>query len=416
MMEGGSLPSAADAMQRVLNDSGDAPPPKRIAVQGDTAAEIIGIVTKLQQQQQQFMVAMMQQNEMNTRAMALMLEKLATPADVPAPAATAPSFTKNEMATIPKELDEVILRRTRGFKDSVFKVSRARNLLDKFSADAATFNGEDMRYPNSVPTCKTQTTLVELDSPLAAAAGSPHSVSIELPQNCTRRDALKVFHHAWCKFRANVMVEAQAEHLQIAETMAHPAELEKIVKDVLEEASKPSLAESFGLPKPLSSGIDEAIVKKRVQDIYDKIFAALNKKLESDKLAAERSKSAVDESEKQLLSKAPDQLLGELVSNEVNIHLKKAGLVSQMDEGGDDAHSPKGNLTSDLIDAIHNRLGNELSPSAVVGQNPKFVKPRPKKNGKVGPYRPKEGKGKGSSSSGKNGGKKGKKGGKRQEW
>jgi len=415
MMEGGQhKPSAADAI-RELEESGGPPSPKRVAVSGTVGiTEVLNMVTQLQQQQQQMMQAIFDQNESNNRAMTLVMERLVKSTESPGNVAPPPTIPMVEKAasSIPKELDEHILKRTRTFKDSVFKVSRSRNLLLKYTAEAETFAAQPLKYPDSVPSCKTQTTLAELDSPLDAATGTPQTITIDFPANISRRDALKLVHHRWCRFRADVMVEAQKEHLEVNEKLAHPSELEKIVVEVLEEASKPSLAEAFGLPKPLVPGIDESIIKKRVNAIYDKIFLALNKKLENDQLAAEKSKDALAESERQLLAKRPDELLGELVSSEVNAHLKKAGIINPMEEDSD--IQPCQSLTENLVDAL--RLGNDLSPSAVVGQSQRIVRPKPKRIGKIGPYKGKEGKGKGSTTSDRNGGGRGRKGGKVTVW
>ena len=432
MLEGGQASaSAANAISGVWPDGPSTEqPPKRVAVEA-SLTRVTDAMKAMQEQQQQFMRSMLQQQEMQQQAFALAMEQLATavassgvnqapsmPQPLPTPLSQpvgATAARPKELPSIPQELDAVIMKRTKSYKDSVFKLARAKSHKEKLQTDLDTLCEDGMKYPKSIGEFKSQLTSAELDLPLTDASTAEFNHVCHVPQGTSRRDALKIVHHNYCRFKAKVMLEAHNDHLAVLEPLADAQELEKIVKDVLEEASKPCPAESFGLPKPLVATVQEAAIQKRVNDIYTKIFGLLNKKLATDRAANEKSKEMRELADKALLKKTPDQLLSELVKSEVTSGLREHGMVPEMNV--DEPVAPQAS-TSDFIHALTHEQGKGLSPPEVVGQNPvvTFVQPKPKQRalGRAGPYR--SGKGKGWQTSGKHGGKKDKKGGKAPAW
>ena len=102
------------------------------------------------------------------------------------------------------------------------------------------------------------------------------AVTFEVPHASTRREAMRLAHRHCAAFQNQMLLEAQIEHVAMCEPLADSQVLEGVVRHVLEEASKPSHAESLGLPRPLSATLDKSVVDSRVQALYTKIYAAVN--------------------------------------------------------------------------------------------------------------------------------------------
>ena len=310
------------------------------------------------------------------------------------PEAHLPSTTlpaQSEMlTTIPKDLDKAILTKTRSFRDAVFKLAKARKHLAKLAKESASFEESGFKYPRKFRELKSPIAFAELDNPFSQSSAGDFQHIVTIPVGTSRRDAMRIVHHQCSSFIATAYEGAQREHVTALETLSNPEVLQGLVHEVLAEASKPDLAETFGLPKPITARICPSAVSKRVDELYASIYSKLDAKLRADEAAASKSASATLAADADILKATPGQLLDQLVESKVALHLQSAGLASQ-DEQMDASGQP--DTTADqFVQAIHPSPKNSGSPPVAVGQN--LMEARPKAVAKPG-GRHSKGKGKG---------------------
>ena len=101
-----------------------------------------------------------------------------------------------------------------------------------------------------------------------------------LLNQCKRREAIRLLQRAVAKQTLEINIEAQADHLCSTEALAQIGNLHQVVEDVCTETQLPDHAEKFGLAKPLGSKISLDAIKKRAQDLYQKVYASINAKFD----------------------------------------------------------------------------------------------------------------------------------------
>ena len=227
------------------------------------------------------------------------------------------------------------------------------------------------------------------------------------------REAVSSIHRSTMAFIASTLKAAQIAHIANLEIEANPANLQAAVEQVLTQAAQPDLAESFGLPKPLTTPISAATIKGRVDELYASIYGKLNAKLAADKAASDKSKVVDDANLAAIAAKTPGELLNQLVQQSVSAQLNQAGYAHDADMSNDQVDP------GDILDAIVPK--NASSPPAGVGlknqrARGKFVQPSPKAaatskaagmgKGKGSRHKGnRKGKGKHSATTGRDGGK-----------
>ena len=396
-MAEGQQSSAKDAVSRVLEDSqaglpdpkrhATATPPGGSAPSGSGASnsksleELLRVLVQNSQDQAQQLIRMQEQQAVHSAALVAALSGLsAAPSGVAATPVVPqqPQQSQEVEFVIPPELDKEILKCTRQFKDDVLKLVRAKKRLAKLHGDANVFSGDDSSYPKSHSAFKSQVSFAELDNAVNDAAMSPVSITIEIPQGTTRREAMRKVHRQCAVFQNAMQLEAQLDHVAACEPSAEAKILEGLVLKVLEEASKPSHAESLGLPRPLSATVDKSVVDARVQHLYAKVFETVNKKLSIDAAATEQSHSSAMDAESALINQKPADLLTELVAAQVDAKMASAGL--DVSDVPDEARmANQGDYAESFIRALHIDSKNGGSPPGGVGQNTRpYVAPTPK--------------------------------------
>jgi len=278
------------------------------------------------------------------------------------PAPTVPV----QLAQVPPELDSIIVKRSRAWKQAVFALARAKAHIKKLQADVTAFDSDDTTYPKSHRAFKSPISFVELDAPLSASTSTAWTFQVEIQPNTTRREAMRVVHRSAAKFFAASLLEAHTDHLASCEADASVTKLHDVVAEVLDEAAQPELAEALGLPRPLTRVVSQPAIQARVDALYEKTYAALTVKLKSDQDAAIKSEQTRDEELKRLSErKSPGDVLQSLVKDSVASELRAAGLNS---EQTDDPMQPI--LNQDNAEAINIALaGNGVAPLEGVGHN-----------------------------------------------
>jgi hypothetical protein len=154
MLEGQRQPLQAS----IAEVSGNERPLK---VQKTDHASLADLLTKLsdaQQKQMEFMqTQMMQFQQSQLQLFTQALSQLASARTTPTPSAPADEVNSQtarngdlrrapqpELTSIPPELDKTLLQRTKCYKDSVFKLARARSDQKQLEANLEVFNGSEV--------------------------------------------------------------------------------------------------------------------------------------------------------------------------------------------------------------------------------------------------------------------------------
>lgn len=290
----------------------------------------------------------------------------ATPAVVLASPSLPSASIAMQDTPIPDSLNKIIVQRTRSFKEAVFRLARARVQLSTLEADSQIFGKPGSEYPKKCKPFKSSTTFAELDSPFTEACSSDHAFSVCIPTGTSRRDAMALVHRASSAFLVQCQYEAQQELLSSLEPLANPTVLRSLVTDVITEAAKPELAQHFGLPKPINGTISESTVQARVDTIYASIYVSLNKKLENDKAASDKSKELQQSLAEDLTKSSPDEILNQLLDRRLDAKFQQAGL-STGPEGGAMTDEPE--VAVSAGDFVRSLPGNGSSPLDGVGHS-----------------------------------------------
>ena len=374
-------------------EGSNAVPPK------DVAAILSEIVTAQQHQMDQLMQYQKQQSD----NIAASLQQLAgaisnsmsgvpqrPPTDQPAPTQATQSIPSSPVAPpehvpIPHDLDKIILKQTRSFKDSVFRLARARTHLKKLESDLAIFDKEGNDYhPAKYRAFTSSTAFAQLDLPLTDSSSSEFKFEVAIPAGTSRRDAMSLVHRASIRFLVHCQHQGQLEHITSVEAQADPSVLRNIVQEVVIEASKPELAQVFGLPKPITTQISESAVSARVDSLYSSIYSKLNQKLMADNAATEKSKQVEQERDSAITTSTPDQLLEKLLEKKIDVKLHEAGLTSGPPDADMSLPADADPITASAF--VQSLPGNGQSPSAGVGHSSTaqapLLRPTPKSNAK----------------------------------
>ena len=287
---------------------------------------------------------------------------------------------------LPQEMDTALRKRTKQFKDTIFKLVKSKRHLDRLVS-----NVEQLTkgvYPKGLTELKTQPNFIDLDAtvPQTLLDANPNFAS-KIQRDATIREAMTQSQLMAYTFQAECMVAAQEIHISKIQPDAHMSKLEEIVTEVVAEAQQPKLAETFGLSKPLAADISTEVVEARVQSLYKSIFEAVNKKLEVDAEASEKSKAMENEADAAIARVAkPAELLGSLVDTKVEakVHaaLAQAGIIDQ----GPDAPMPANTDQTPeeaFVSSILPGQAKGISPAEGLGQSPNG-KPGGKAYGKKG--------------------------------
>ena len=364
--------SAAAAIASVLGDS-----QPQLKLQKTDHATVSDLLTKLaeaQQQQMAFMQAQMMQFQQSqlelftqalnhfTSAQQATSSQTESGVSQPIRSADPTPSSPTELTSIPSELDKVLLHKTRSFKDSVFKLARARSYQKKLQASVDVFDNSDTDYPRSHKPFRSPASFIELDSDFSKAIAGDYELTLIIPRASSRREAMRIVHRTASNFSAMVMLEAQSEHTTSCEQAADPSNLKTLVEEVVEQSSRPELAEDFGLPRPLTTKISKSAIKDRVEQLYAKIYDSLNRKLEADAKAERDSSSAQATNLATVESTSPEELLQQYVKQSVGSELRSHGLI--VEDGA--MEQP---LAADrLVEALQVPK-NDASPPAGVGQS-----------------------------------------------
>ena len=308
----------------------------------------------------------------------------ASPAATPGEVMSSEQPKGDVLQSIPPELDKIILSRTRSFKHAVFTLARARTYSSKLAEAEGVFNGDNTSYPKSQKQFRSPISFAELDLPLEAASSGDHLVTITIPAGSSRREAMRLVHRESAKHFNTVLLEAQSDRIASLEPLAAPEVLKNCVTEVLAEASKPQMAETFGLQRPVATSIGQGLGEARVEVIYGKIYAALNKKLVNDAAATQLSIEKEKEKVEQLAKVTPDVLLSNIVDSKINKKLLEAGIANDSDM----QDHPAAVSASEFVSAVTNQ-GNGQSPPVGVGQKASstLLQSRPKAKAKASPKR-----------------------------
>ena len=372
--------------EALADDDPDLQEKKRLALSGspaDLTSLLNTLIVSQQQQAQQFMDFQKQQTE----AMTLLVNRIAgsvtsdpiapsTPAPTVGPATPVPQ-TQALLQTVPKALDKAILEKTKSFKDAVFRLARARNHLGKLKTDCDTFSAQGLKYPPKYRPFKSPVSFAELDQPLDVALLNDTPFQVVIPVGMSCRDAMALIHHRAAGFVAATFLEAQEKHVSTTSSEADPSILKDLVEQVVAEAAKPDLAESFGLPKPLTATICPDAVKHRVEALYSSIYEKLNAKLHADQQAAAKSRDSLQAANAEVINSSPSDLLDKLVESKLSQRLHDAGLGVALMTDAAPASLAKEFVHSMTHQPIDPPLPkNDSSPPPRVGH--KYVCPQPK--------------------------------------
>ena len=316
-----SQPSAATRIASVLED-GSVPYAKRakgdppIEQTSQTIADVLEKMLEFQQSQQvQMLEFQRQQSTAFTLAVSQLTQVVAAatnasaPSIAPVPLVPAQPVTStsshHEAVQIPAELDKIMTRRAKSYQDDLFKLHKAKALLEKRQEEVKTFEQSADKYPLSHKPFRSPVAFIELDAPLSQASAGDFQFSCTVPAGTSRREAMRLVHRQTALFQSLAMLEAQKQHVDDLSPCVDKSVLTSLVQDVLAEAGKPELAEEVGLQKPFSEVLTQQNIEARVEALYTKIYTSLNHKPKSDATAAEQSAQAATQKDSDIIGQPP---------------------------------------------------------------------------------------------------------------
>ena len=323
---------------------------------------------KLMETQQTQSAHMFQaQQEQNTNMMQLMSQIIArssnpAPAPTPTSAPPEPRRTLPKLKQIPAELIREFEKQGRAFKQDVLKYSRAQHTLENAESDLAVYEDTTNDYPNRTRKFKSSAGFAELDELWQTTINGPHTITFQINQGLTMRQAMACIHRQCAKELKAIDVQALKLSVLNKQSAAHKDTLKTNVEAVLLKASTAEdYAHSLGLPKPLDTAIEPEAVTAKLENIYSKIYGEINLQLKSEHDAAEKAKND-DNSE--ITSAKPGELLDGAIDNRIDGRLRDLGFVPQ-----DSQMVPEepANLSSKFIHSMGQK--NEQSPPSGAGHN-----------------------------------------------
>ena len=266
---------------------------------------------------------------------------------------------------IPEELTKVIHRKCRAFKDDVLKFSRCSNAIDKLSSDIARMSRDPTAYPPGIKPWKTSLTNTELDQPLETQVDQKWVAASNLPQDCTRRDAIHLIHQSAMTQIKRIELESLTSQLESRRKAASIEQLNEITQQAVKEASKPDCASTLGLTKPIEREVHELAIQAKVDSIYTKIYDEINARLEKEKADANAAASKKEE----VPPIPPAELLTSVIDKRLHDTLVTHSLI--IDNGMTDQQ----NIDADAAEAsntfVQSMTKNYQSPSKGAGHNRK---------------------------------------------
>ena len=196
----------------------------------------------------------------------------------------------------------------------------------------------------------------QLDEPWSKAVEPNPQFTIDFPQGCSRREAMRIAHWSLARFHKQVDHEALE-----AAAIQHKAKASKDIltqrcADIAKEAMDRSKVAELGLEVVLDTPVEEAVVISKAKALYAKVVEKIDKELKDIDEATKEQEKKKKENEEALLTKQPEQLFESAVAHIIKKHEQTA-----MDTGeGDD-------LCSKFVDAVVPKNGE--SPRVASGQN-----------------------------------------------
>jgi len=303
----------------------------------------------------------------------LPVETVAPP--VPAAPMHHGGASHNERDFIPEVLDKFILKKTREYRDNVFKLAKSLKFKETLDAQRYVFENTTSDYPKGYTAFRSQSSFAELDAPLNDSAMEEWVFEVKIPQGTSRREAMRLVHRESTAFLNRASCEAQDEHFNVLRPQTDSVVLEGLVTAILQEAAQPQHAEKFGLVRPLRMEIPKEVITARVEHLYAKIYEQLNHKLQVDEEARTKSRQAAQEADEKIASiQEPSDLLKGFVKNECKETLKEIGILQErLGESNQAVDFNDGDFNGGASEVIRAIQGNGQSPPGGSGHN----QPRP---------------------------------------
>jgi hypothetical protein len=329
------------------------PMPPAPPIQTPSMQDVLRSLESLQQQQALQAQAF---HQTITTLVSALSHKEPSPVQTEAPQPQVTSQTKK----LPPEIDAILKKKTRTYRDSVLKLLRSKKYRNKLLHDLEQLEGG--LFPHGYSPLKLNLTMTELNDECPQSIRDLHP--LQYPEPCSLRQAMEKSHATNALLYARCQLQAQDNHIEALEKTCDPSHLETLVNKVVEDASQPTAAEALGLPRPITIDIPAEIVKKRVQTLYAEIFAIVNKTINADEEAAEKSKSSATTADAEVAANKPVQFLKDVVATEVSGILASHGLVPAADDNEPSTQDPATKFVNSLAGQ-----GNDQSPPGEVGQN-----------------------------------------------
>ena len=241
---------------------------------------------------------------------------------------------------LPKGLMTKLEGESKKFENVVHKYLRSRSRTDQMQSIVEVMRkdyeeGKLERYPTGTRPFKSNENLRELDFAWSEGMQKDVSITINIKQGSTRREALQILHYAQTMYSQIINAEAAMAHRDAMHVKAKKVEFMSMMKAIIDEAANEHKAREWDLDEPVRPDHLEAINIK-VEDLYKQVIDRVEKDVSDKEKEAAKKRLKDKEVDNELLTARPEMLLEGMVKNMVDQVTKKRLRQDEIED--DDGH------------------------------------------------------------------------------